>query len=83
MRINTAWHHDAVARIHHANTCWRSQASWRCDGDDFFARYADFRRPNGVGCYDTIALDDQVHGNTPDWRNVAPSRGKPKPKIQV
>jgi hypothetical protein len=80
MRINTAWHHDAVARIHHARLARYWQTAWICNRDNLFARDTDFRWANSVRCYNTITLDYQIHGNTPDWRKAAPSVGSLNPK---
>jgi hypothetical protein len=80
VRVNAAWHHNTVARFHHAHSGRRGKAARRSNGDDFLARYTDFRWPESIRCYNTIALDHQIHGNTPAWRMVAPSGGSLNPK---
>ena len=73
VRVNAARHHNTVAGFHHARTGRRGQAAWRSNGDNLFPRNADFRRADRIRRDDTIALDHQIHGNTPAWRVLAPS----------
>ena len=79
VRVNAARHHNTVAGFHHARTGRRGQAARRSNGDDLFPRNADFRRADRIRRDDTIALDHQIHGNTPAWRVLAPSGGSLNP----
>ena len=73
VRVNATRHHNTVASFHHARTRRRGKAARRGNGDDLFPRNADFRRADRIRRDDTIALDHQIHGNTPAWRVLAPS----------
>ena len=64
MRVNAAWHHNAVARFHHAHTRRRGQAARRRNGDDLFARYANFGGADCIRRDDAVAPDDKIHGST-------------------
>ena len=79
VRVNAARHHYAIASFHHAHTGRRGKAARRGNGDDLFPRNADFRRADRIRRDNTIALDHQIHGNTPAWRVLAPSGGSLNP----
>jgi hypothetical protein len=61
MRVNAAWHDDAIARFHYARAAGYRQAAWRGDSDDLFASNADFGGADGIGRDDKIAPDHKVH----------------------
>jgi hypothetical protein len=71
MRINTAWHDNAIPRIHQARAGGNWQATRRGNSDNLFPCDGDFCRAYGVGRDNAVAPDDKIHSNIPIWRMVA------------